>query len=445
VRSVLVVAAVVAVVGVIALRRNAPVRALLVVGAVVAIVGGIALHRYLLDEPAFDFTINRVAAQRLLDGKDLYDRDASRPRIAADLPGEPLGSGPYFTYIGPPSTALVHVPWARLGFASARASFEAVQFLLMLAAVLITGFAVPRSRRPAVWLVGLAALPFFFPVGWSLGQVDGFVMVALAVAIWASVRKRWYVLGAALGFAALLKISPWLVLGFMLLRAGRHWRRVALGAVATVGILLLASAVIGRAGDLGTWVTDVAPDLARGTRSVENQSLPALIERLFTASDNIVDTGIELWTIRFLGYALGVVGMFGLWWWRRQTPFDPLELELVILIALVSGPLSWVHYLSWAVLVLMMLADPARYDLKQLQSRLVLTLVLAGTALMAFRLRFPSPEQVAENWLYRPYSGIGTVALVLYATASLLLLTRQPSHPGADTQAKPLGAPGTNR
>jgi hypothetical protein len=84
--------------------------------------------------------------------------------------------------------------------------------------------------------------------------------------------------------------------------------------------------VIGRAGDLGTWVTDVARDLARGRRSVENQSLPALIERLFTASDNIVDTGIELGTIRFLGYALGLVGMFGLWWWRRHTPFDPLEL-----------------------------------------------------------------------------------------------------------------------
>jgi hypothetical protein len=71
----------------------------------------------------------------------------------------------------------------------------------------------------------------------------------------------------------------------------------------------------------------------------------------------------------------------------------------------------------------MMLADPARYDLEQLQSRLLLTLVLAGTALMAFRLRFPSPEQVTENWLYPPHSGVGTVAVVLYATAALLLLT----------------------
>jgi hypothetical protein len=88
----------------------------------------------------------------------------------------------------------------------------------------------------------------------------------------------------------------------------------------------------------------------------------------------------------------------------------------------------------------MMLADPARYDLEQLQSRLLLTLVLAGTALMAFRLRFPSPEQVTENWLYPPHSGVGTVAVVLYATAALLLLTRQPV-PVADTQAKPLGAP----
>jgi hypothetical protein len=239
VRTLLVVGAVVAVFGVIVVRRAAPVRTLLVLGAVVAIVGGSALHARLLDEPAFDFTINRVAAQRLLDGKDLYDRDAARSEIAADL-DEPLGGGIFFTYVGPPSTALLHTPSAQLGYSSARWSFEFLQAILMLAAVLIVGLAVPRPRRAAVWLVGLAALPFFYAVAWSLGlgQIDGFVMVALAVAIWASVGRRWYLLGVALGFAMLLKISPWLVLGFMLFRVGRQWCRVALGATVTVGACL---------------------------------------------------------------------------------------------------------------------------------------------------------------------------------------------------------------
>jgi hypothetical protein len=239
----------------------------------------------------------------------------------------------------------------------------------------------------------------------------------------------------------LLKVRPILVLGFMLLRVGRYWLRVALGAVVTVGTLLVASMVVGRPGDVGTWVMDVAPLLARGTRSVENESIPAVIGRLFTASNNIIEPSVELGTVRFLGYAIGIVVALGLWWWRRRAPFDRIELGLMILIALLSGPLTWVQYLSWAVLVLMLLADPARYDLEQLQSRLVLTLVLAGTALMAFPLRFPSPEKVAGLWLYRPYSGIGTVALVLYATAALLQLTRQPSHTGAAEQAKPRGVP----
>jgi Glycosyltransferase family 87 len=410
----------------------------------VAIVGGTALHARELGQPGLDFTINWVAAQRLLDGKELYDSEAARPPIVAHHTSEEnVGTGTYESFIGPPSTALLHAPWARLSYPTARWSFQGVQFLLMLAAVLITGLAVPRSRRLLVWLVGLAALPFSFPVAASLGlgQVDGLVMFALAVAIWASVRQRWYLLGAALGFATLLKISPILVLGYMLLRVGRYWRRVALGAVVTVGTLLVASMVVGRPGDVGTWAMDVAPVLARGTRSVENESIPAVIGRLFTTSNNIIEPSVELGTIRFLGYAIGIVVALGLWWWRRGAPFDPIELGLMILIALLSGPLTWVQYLSWAVLVLILLADPARYDLEQLQSRLVLTLVLAGTALMAFPLRFPSREQVAENWLYRPYSGIGTVALVLYATAALLQLTRQPPHTGAAEQAKPRGAP----
>jgi Glycosyltransferase family 87 len=431
----LVVGAVVAIVGVIALRPAAPARTLLVVGAVVAIIGGIALHTELLNQHPLDFTINRVAADRLLDRKDLYDRDASRRQIAADI-DEPLGGGPFFTYNSPPSTALLNTPWARIDYSLAWVSFEALQALLMLGAVFITGLTVPRSRRPVVWLIGCAALPFFFSVASSLshGQTNGFVMVALALAIWASVRRRWYLLGAALGFAGLVKVSPWLVLGFVLLRVGRNRRRVALGAAVTVGILLLASMLIGRAGDLGTWVTDVAPIVARGTRYVENQSIPALIERLFTGSDHIIETtSFELGSIRFLGYAIGIASALGLWWWRRGTPFDPIELGLMILVALLSGPLTWVHYLSWAVLVLMLLADPGRYDLQQVWSRLVFGLVLAGTAFLAFPLRYPSPEQVAENWLRRPYSGVGTAGLVFYAAAAVWVLARPASHLAAET------------
>ena len=96
----------------------------------------------------------------------------------------------------------------------------------------------------------------------------------------------------------------------------------------------------------------------------------------------------------------------------------------MIVVALLCGPLTWVHYLSWAVLVLMLLADPGRYDFEQVESRVALAIALAGTALMAFPLRFPSADQVAQRWLYRPYSGTGTVGLVLYALAAVLLLAR---------------------
>ena len=418
-------------------------RTLLYVVASLGLVIGIALfgvhsHKYLDEIPSSDFAINRAAAQQMLDGEPLYDRAGARARVEAEAgdAAKEAFLGTYSSFIGPPSTALAFTPWARVGYSTARTTFRVVELLCMVAAIAVAGLAVPRRNRLLAWLVGVAALTIFFPVmsTLALGQVDGFVMLALAVALWASVRERWYVVGAALGVAVLLKISPWIVLVFIVLRAGRHWKRVAVGAVGSVVLLVVASAIVGgRPHDFVTWFSDVAPTLARGNRSVENQSVPALLARLFTGADDLVETSTSLGALRYLGYAIGVFGAVGLWWWRRARSYDALELGVVILLALLSGPISWAHYLTWAILPLMLLADPERFEGSRRRAAALLVVLGGATALMALPVKYPTPEQVAAHWYYRPYSAAGTVALLAYLAVALYFLGgRDPVDPAPE-------------
>ena len=261
----------------------------------------------------------------------------------------------------------------------------------------------------------------------ALGQVDGFVMLALAVGLWASVRERWYLVGAALGVAVVLKISPWIVLVFIVLRAARHWKRVVVGAVVALVVLVVASAIVGgRPHDFVTWIDDVAPTLAGGNRSVENQSVPALLARLFTGATDLVETSTSLGALRYLAYAIGLLGSVGLWWWRRNRAYVPLEFGVVILVALLSGPISWAHYLTWAIIPLMLLVDPERLARAGRRVTAAVLVVLGGaTLLMALPVKYPTPEQVAAHWYSRPYSAAGTVALLAYLAVALYFLAAE--------------------
>ena len=76
-----------------------------------------------------------------------------------------------------------------------------------------------RGGAPAA-LFALAALFFGFPLvkGLSLGQNNGLVMLALAVGLFGAVRGRWALAGVGLGVATTLKVSPGLLVIYLLLR-----------------------------------------------------------------------------------------------------------------------------------------------------------------------------------------------------------------------------------
>src|SRR5262245_8329545 len=109
-------------------------------------------------------------------------------------------------------------------------------------------------------------------------------------------------------------------------------RRAVVWGATTSACLLTIAALVGRPSDLVVWIRDVTPSLSNATDHVFNQSLPGWVDRLHSG-DAFAQGQLHTWV--GLAPAIAVGGAIGLWWWRRRQPIDPLELGLVLLLALI--------------------------------------------------------------------------------------------------------------
>lgn len=385
-----------------------------------------SLYQHISRQPPWDYTVNWVAAQGMRQGISLY----SPPQLhdlGLSLTGpyaQSLFLDPFTSYIGPPSTALLLLPLTFLPFAASITVYRVLVVLAFAASVYVAGLALPTNSRLIGWSVGGLALLCFQPVVLSLGlgQVDAFVMLALAVGIWAAGRERWWLAGAAIGFAALLKVSPGLLLLYLLLR-GKY--RAVLGAAVTVVALLALAALAGRPGDLWLFVSEVAPSLSAGSLHVQNQSLPAWIARISLPEADLLAYGRGLGPFSPLGLLLGGLATVAFYLTRRKLPLSPLDYGFLVLAALLAGPLTWDHYTSWAVLSLVLLGDPASWrDLMPRTRAGLLCLLAAGALLMLGPALAFSPQEVHANPVLRLLTGTKTVTLLLFCAVTLYLLVR---------------------
>ncbi len=403
---------------------------ILVVGLVLIVTGAVmsvtSFWDLGTDQEPVDFELNWVAAHRLVDREPLYDRVASSQEGIERVGPKVVfaDDGTFSSFIGSPATALAMVPFVPFSLDTAVGLFRGTQALLMAVAIIIVGFALPRRSRVPAWLVGFGVALWSFPVWESmgLGQIDGYVMVALAVAIWASTRDRWRLVGVALGIAALLKISPALLIVYLVLR-GR--RQVLLPAVASAVGLLAAAAAVGRPADVVTWATDVAPDVSKGAFLFTNQSIPAWCARLFGSTTNwqSLDAGIGAW--RLLAWVVAGAGIAAVFFLCRRRSFVPLELGAVLLVALLAGPISWEHYPTWALLSVVLLADVAWWERRPWREIVPLGVVTGfGILMMRAWTPYPTSIEFVPATLDRITSGYKTMGMLAFLAVALWLLAR---------------------
>jgi hypothetical protein len=407
-------------------------RAFTILGCVLiglGVVNVVATQWSLVTGEGLDFDLNFVAAHRLVDGAALYDRHASRAEAIRLVGPETESSNQetFYSFIGPPATALVYAPFVGLDAGVAIDVWRVMSALLMVGAVALAAGALPPGSRLPAGLIGVGALLLSSPVARSIGngQVDGIVMVGIALGLWAAARGRWGLAGVGLGVAAVLKISPVLLVVYLVAR-GKI--RAGVTAAATMAGMVAAAACFGRPGELFTWARDVAPAISRASSNVENVSVPGWLARMVSTGNDLLANEPILQQWRALGLVAGAALLAGVWWRRRADAVVPLELAVVVLVALLAGPLTWDHYASWAVLPVVVLADASRWSQWSLRQRGVAGAAGAlGLGLLRVGTQYVAPERVANHPVLKIASGAKTCGLLVLLGLALWALLGGPS------------------
>jgi len=270
-----------------------------------------------------------VAGRHVWNGEPLYATFLQHP-----FPDPTLR--PAFIY--PPAFALLIAPLALLPGAMANLVWLIVGQVSLAAAMLL----VLRWLRPPSWAVAtlVVATLTFYPLWIDVqqGQANLLVLLLVTAGI-AGVVQGHPRFGAALGVAAALKLTPLILLAWLLLeRRGREAAWMMAGFTAVSGM-----AAIFRFQDTMAFAQHVLPALAPGTAFYANQSLAGFIERIGSANP-YTQPWIDLRWAPLLAAAAGIA-LVAFWFWRRsRRPALVRAATFLPLLPLLSS-VTWGHHL----------------------------------------------------------------------------------------------------
>ena len=270
-----------------------------------------------------------AAGRAIWDGQPLY-----APFLHHPFPDAALRPA----YIYPPVFAFLVAPLTLVPVAVATVVWMLVGQAALAAALVLT----LRWLRPSAWAATaiVCATATFFPLWIDAVQGQANLVVVLLVTVGiAGIVQGQPRFGAALGMAAALKLTPLILLAWLL--ADRRIREAAwmLGTVAGV----TAAAALLRFDDTVIFFRQVLPALAQGTAIYANQSLQGIIGRVATANPYTQPWAVVPW-VGLLPLLL-TIALVGFWFWRiRHQPAVLRAVAFLPLLPLASA-VTWPHHL----------------------------------------------------------------------------------------------------
>ncbi len=354
----------------------------------------------------------------------------------------------------PPGLAFFTLPLTVMryeGAASVWLGFEI--FCLLIAATLSARW----WNKPQSWWLPIVFL--LGALGWRqvseelmLGQLSTILLACLVMG-WQALRNdKQYLGGAVLGLAIAIKIIPWPIVLFLVLR--RQWRAAATAAGIILGSNLLAVAVMGWNVVLEYYFR-AAPMVASHYRSYyTNRSILSIGWRVFEGTSSLVPFGYQAPPLfnapqlaPILGYSLvfGVL-LCGLWVTRKMPDFDS-AFGCMVCVSLLVSPILWSVYFC-------MLLIPIQITIRNLQStgyprRLVFWGILTGFGLLITDLSLAEALErfaVHENGRMGGIVPFGPMLISLLPTALVLsclflcALSAKKSDPGKTQSRQPKDA-----
>lgn len=302
-----------------------------------------------IDQRMVDLEVYRTSGQVLLRGGRIYHFMTQPPQL---LP---------FTY--PPFSAVIAMPLALLPWPGPVTWVWVILVYLALTITVCLAFRnlIRAAGRWAPAAVGglVGACTVLLPVGDQIrfGQVDVF-LVALCVADCTVQRPRWP-RGALIGLATAIKLVPGVFLIYFLI-TGR--RREAGNALLTAGAATLGTFALLPRDSVDFWFNALFDNGRVGANNATtNQSIKGMLLRLYLPTTVttlvwavlvvvIAYYGFRLarnasWTADRLGVALGPGS-------PAAYGAEMAGIAITGLLAVLISPVSWIHHLSWIILVL---------------------------------------------------------------------------------------------
>jgi alpha-1,2-mannosyltransferase len=302
-------------------------------------------------------------------------------------------------------------------------------WLLIATAATVAGvvfgarYFAPSFRRPAAWAALVIALSLFEPIryGLWLDQTTPVTFLLTMLALWLAERDRPLAAGAALAFAAFVKLTPALFALVWIWQ--RRWKPLIFAGASLAVLVLLSVAICGLGPNL---------DYLRRLREIghvtvvayNNHSLPALFTRLAQPADEVhrwrmfvppIGAGVAVW-------AAGIALLLACW--QLPRALEPglrsrVRAALIALFTLLVPGFSWTHYFILLVplgLLVWEMADRVPGTWAYRVSLLVPLLLCSRPVLPAqdFPRRHPGPILAGPT-----FAAILVALLILWLTRSI--------------------------
>ncbi len=317
-------------------------------------------------------------------------------------------------FVNLPLVALAFTPLAVLGRTGAQAVFSilGVAAVVVAAAITIRELRATGARRYAIVAVFALSGPLMYSL--RLGNVSHALLPVLALAfIWLA-RGREARAGIALAVLAINKLPFLLFLVYLLVR--RRWiAAAAFGA--SIAIMAVASLALFGTGLHEAWIDGVVGPFARWPIGAYNvQSISGLLAHYMMPghlTDWVPLPPPRPFTVIRYAMLLAIGSLVALTLRRGDVPRHPrehvLELNIVLLVALLASPVTWTHYYAFAVVPLAWLMAHDRRG----HHRWLLSLATVLVSLPVVLPRVPHPLAAAL---------IERVLISHYVWGALLLL-----------------------
>jgi len=316
-------------------RERCPALALLV--ALVAAYGGWIVW-VVANNQALDYMVYFLSGAAYAHGESPYTM--AKPSWRALAAGLHISHFAW-PYRYPPYTAALFRVLQPLGVQPVLVGWLVVNAVALIVAAWVVAQALGGGRRVAVSLALLLALgPAFDTL--MFGQINGLLLLVLALAFWSLQRSRERLGGAALALGTAIKVTPAVLLAWLAFRG--RWRAVGAAGAALVLLSLAALPFVGLQGFVDYWRHGL--DLARPDLVITGATNVSFVGAMGRLLPHHLDLARTLGRALAAAVVVVTVALCCPWGRRaRDARLVPLEFSLIVAALPLLPPFTWFHQL----------------------------------------------------------------------------------------------------